>query len=166
MYFEYLKTIGVEIFVLKTCLFYSLKPPLLFNYNIIISFFRSMFRTSRNASKKKLIVIILMITSIYIYFTSNPQNSIYDTYTVYPRVFKSACDCHKNQTVVLKESQTDPTTIVVEFTLNGHSYQVPKSYLKYTNCDLYNTLKRGTNQKIIGYSLYGQDKKYYELIKG
>lgn len=125
-----------------------------------------MFGASRYASKKKLIVIIPMILSIYIYLTSNPQNSFNNTYTVYSKRYKSPCDCHKNQTVILKESQTDPTNFEVELNLNGHSYQVPKSYLRYTTCDLYSTLKRGINQKIIGYSLYGQDKKYYELIEG
>ena len=37
--------------------------------------------------------------------------------------------------------------------------------LENVTCDLYNVLRRGPNQKIIGYSLYGSNKGYYKEFK-
>jgi hypothetical protein len=37
--------------------------------------------------------------------------------------------------------------------------------LQFVNCDLYNVLRRGPNQKVIGYSLYGSNKLYYKNLK-
>lgn len=56
-----------------------------------------------------------------------------------------------------KNSHT-PKTL---YTLNDTQYQD----LKDTSCDLYKVLRRGPKQKVIGYSLYGRDSKYYKELK-
>lgn len=37
--------------------------------------------------------------------------------------------------------------------------------LKNTKCDIFNVLRRGFKQKVIGYSLYGSNKLYYESLE-
>ena len=44
------------------------------------------------------------------------------------------------------------------------TYNMSKEDHDRVNCDLYNTLRRGKNQKVIGYSLYGKERRYYNLV--
>lgn len=85
-------------------------------------------------------------------------------------VFTSKCDCKNNEQIRL-------------FKINDHFYSI-SSVLKNTNakipkynvsklkfessifsCDMYNSLRRGPNQKVISYSLYGKNTFYYKSIK-
>lgn len=43
----------------------------------------------------------------------------------------------------------------------GFEYKVSVDELYRTNCNLYNTLRHGRSQKVIGLSLYGIYKRYY-----
>ncbi len=45
-------------------------------------------------------------------------------------------------------------------------YMVKKEELDEFTCGTYETLRRGHNQKIIGYSLYGENEFYYVKLKG
>ncbi len=41
-----------------------------------------------------------------------------------------------------------------------------KEELDELTCGTYETLRRGLNQKVIGYSLYGKNEFYYVKLKG
>lgn len=75
---------------------------------------------------------------------------------------KSNCDC-KVQTVQLKDYQNF-YEIKID---NIKKYELSKSKfnLGAITCDLYNVLRRGPNQKIISYSLYGINEFYYDRLK-
>lgn len=44
-------------------------------------------------------------------------------------------------------------------------YDINSTYMYNVTCDLYNVLRRGMKQKIIGLSLYGTNEKYYRFLK-
>ena len=87
--------------------------------------------------------------------------------------YTSKCKCRENVTVTLVKT---PKTYVIEIEDKQQTGEesIKKSYIvsrkefeeSIFSCDMYNTLRRGPNQRIISYSLYGQDRKYYERIKG
>ena len=78
--------------------------------------------------------------------------------------YKSPCHCHRNKIIVVRELE-DISDLQVVLTWKKETYTVPKSYINYTTCDLYNTFKRGKNQKVVSYTLFGKKERYNKLIK-
>lgn len=64
---------------------------------------------------------------------------------------------------------------LVQFTNNSYGDEMKKRVVlkeslddlkrEIVTCDLYNVLKRGKNQRVIAYSLYGKNKIYYEQLQ-
>ena len=80
-------------------------------------------------------------------------------------VLTSECSCRKDK-VILEEYKNFYQVKVVEYneTLVRRSFKLDKETVIRSNCGLYNVLRRGIGQKIIGYSLYGTQRRYYNLI--
>ena len=86
--------------------------------------------------------------------------------------FKSSCDCRK-QIVHLNETKYD--FVVSKLKSDGNQttiiskYSIPKntglSETEQFMCNPYNVLRHGPNQKVLSYSLYGNNELYYTLIK-
>lgn len=86
-------------------------------------------------------------------------------------LFRPHCDCLKEEIQIVRS--THDVFIVNRYRLSGESRQVVRSYeLTYDDlapestftCDIYNEFKRGKHQKVVSYSLYGNDSKYYDNL--
>ena len=101
------------------------------------------------------------------------QNTIESKYKLF-----SKCECRRNETVMLskkslnkrsnknqsneyKISNENSDLYEVTSTLNSfNNYIVKEQELDELICGVYETLRRGRHQKVIGYSLYGKEKFY------
>ncbi|CAF0827250.1 unnamed protein product [Brachionus calyciflorus] len=108
-----------------------------------------------NQLKKQfsIIAISLIILLIFSYKHNDNKNDIII------KVLRHDCDCFRDEFVDLL-SNVNKEYFVSQ---NQKSYSINPKNL-FLTCDLYRSLKRGPNQKIISYSLYGKDNRYYNLI--
>jgi hypothetical protein len=83
---------------------------------------------------------------------------------------KSECECRKNQNVYVVRDKRR----IISIYNNAASIRAKKPAIKMNQtefmrrsftCDPYNVLRRGSNQKVIGFSLYGKKRFYYNKIK-
>ena len=98
------------------------------------------------------------------------------------KYLKPYCSCSDiNEFIVIEKKQLNESSYYVLASLiqfsNNESYRdetkkrlVLKENLdelkrEKITCDLYNVLKRGKNQRVIAYSLYGTNRKYYERLE-
>jgi hypothetical protein len=126
----------------------------------------------KNFKKKFLLFLCFLLLILYVVndFYYLRYTLLYKTERLVPEILeinnafqlKSYCDCKKDIIEISRKSDT----YLIKAT-NGQSYSFNKKSINpgATTCNLYNTLRRGTNQKIIGYSLYGTDPKYYINLK-
>lgn len=85
---------------------------------------------------------------------------------------KSKCFCRQNEDINLKKSNLNYTISSI-FYENDNSrrlvkkYSIPREQFESSilTCNLYNSLRRGPNLKVISYSLYGKNPFYYKSIK-
>ncbi len=75
----------------------------------------------------------------------------------------SECNCRKNDVVYVHKIKD---SYQVTTTLKNLIYMAEKEELDELTCGTYETLRRGLNQKVIGYSLYGKNEFYYVKLKG
>ena len=91
---------------------------------------------------------------------SYPKTVIFETFT-------SSCDCRANDTVAITQYGDEYIVNVSIPYLNGFKvYKANIADMNSITCDAYNVLRRGTKQKVVGFSLYGMDDRYYLLLKG
>ena len=76
---------------------------------------------------------------------------------------KSNCEC-RNEGIFI-ESLNTSTYRVWNGNKKHYDVDMEKVKLESITCDLYNVLRRGPQQKIIGISLYGTDDRYYKSLK-
>ena len=83
--------------------------------------------------------------------------------------FSSNCDCKKNKNIGLYKYENyysvklfgdDEQSAKVLYNLTKDEFETFN-----TTCDLYNVLRRGISQKVLGFSLYGKKKFYYNLLE-
>ncbi len=96
--------------------------------------------------------------------------------------FFSKCECRRNESFILSnsnlnkisnKSQTKENEIskeesgLYEFdsSLKNVNYIVKERELNDLVCGVYETLRRGRHQKVIGYSLYGKENSYTGSLK-
>jgi len=70
----------------------------------------------------------------------------------------SKCGCRKNEDIFLNRQNSG--LFAVTSTLNNYNYTVKEAELDELVCGVYETLRRGHHQKVIGYSLYGKENLY------
>ena len=81
----------------------------------------------------------------------------------------SNCDCKKDKNIAIykyenyyavKMYNTDKDSAKELYTISKDEFE--KSNF---TCDLYNVLRRGKSQKVLGFSLYGKNRFYYNKLK-
>ncbi len=83
--------------------------------------------------------------------------------------FKSPCNCKKKYNIVLHKCENDDYSVNQVNTQSGkmrHLYNISAQEFNSISltCNLYNALRRGKSQKVIGFSLYGNDPFYYKKL--
>jgi hypothetical protein len=86
----------------------------------------------------------------------------------------SNCECRKKQPIYITESSSASTSSNINVYMQSNESSINKlfsidkaSFMNITTtCDMYKVLRRGSKeQKVIGFSLYGQNAFYYNKIK-
>jgi hypothetical protein len=73
---------------------------------------------------------------------------------------KSKCSCHKDHITLTNDSLTYTIEYgKVKYILNMNDFDLDAS-----TCDLYSVLSREPNQKVIGYTVYGDNPRYYKQL--
>ena len=80
-------------------------------------------------------------------------------------IFKPKCSC-QNYKIILKREDSKYNVYKLSNYGFTHLYEISTSRLDSSvlTCDYFSSLKRGPNQKIISYSLFGKNLKYYEQL--
>ena len=131
-------------------------------------------------TKLNIILTVALITAIYFYLL-NPNSSksgqiIENDGEIY--TLKSKCDCRKN--IIVKKVDDHKylvnnkyyTNSFFDYNNNNNNTGNIKNdvdYHKYVKnykhtCGLYNVLRRGPKQRVIGFSIYGTNVNYYKPL--
>jgi hypothetical protein len=74
---------------------------------------------------------------------------------------RSRCNCHKDQITM----KTDNISFTIEYGKVKYNLSMNDFDLDASTCDMYSVLSRGPNQKVIGYTLYGNNtERYYKQL--
>lgn len=117
-----------------------------------------------------LLIIIISVFLSYKYFSSS---NIYFTYfnsfiqksSTKPFI-ESVCSCRKEEKIDLTFDPETTNYRVQSSLTNKEEYYLSKDELQNIKCDIHSALRRGKNTKVIGFSLYGKKKLYYNLLPG
>lgn len=97
-------------------------------------------------------------------YTTKPQEKL-----LKETFFKSECDCRQNSYVKLDKYETFYSIKLKNSNDNSTrlQYRINKNDFQNLNitCDLFSVFRRGRNQRVIGFSLYGQNRFYYDKLK-
>jgi hypothetical protein len=123
-------------------------------------------------TKLNIFLTIALIIAIYFYL-SNPSKNKYADDQIF--TLKSKCNCRKDLNI--KKINNSYYFVDKKYSINsyiedktGSSSSVDN--LKYDDyvknykhtCGLYNVLRRGPNQHVIGFSIYGSNVNYYKPL--
>jgi len=82
---------------------------------------------------------------------------------------ESNCECNNDKKIyIIRQNNSFQILFEKGQTKQMESietYDISKLNEMNLTCNLYNVLRRGKNQKVIGYSLYGKNEKYYINLK-
>ncbi len=118
-----------------------------------------------------LVVAVVSLAFLYIYdFDTVNSNTVYfgkiikNVTSQKPGYqYSSKCECRRGELIFLNYNQ-DSDLYEVTSTLKNLTYSVEESELDELTCGVYETLRRGRGQKVIGFSLYGKEKLYTEYL--
>lgn len=125
--------------------------------------------------RNKLVSVVLLITLFWylvLYLNNftvfNNINHIkYDFYMI----LKSDCQCKNDSDIIIFKTNQYDKYYQVNLSHNSldksiHLYNITDEEFKNMNltCDLYKVLRRGRAQNVIGYSLYGKNRFYYDKL--
>ena len=87
--------------------------------------------------------------------------------------YRSKCKCRQNETVYLIKTPKDYRIEVDRRTDRNDSPEIIRSYsvereqfeTSIFTCGMFNSLRRGPNQRVISYTLYGTDRNYYNYVR-
>ncbi|CAF1056648.1 unnamed protein product, partial [Brachionus calyciflorus] len=102
----------------------------------------------------KLKRLFVFIIGVYLFYKYYP-NHFYS----YENQYFSECNCNNSDSVKLYRSKTG--NFFVSYT--NKSYEIDLQSHVFT-CDIYSSLKRGPNQKVISFCLFGNSKRFYYLL--
>ena len=116
---------------------------------------------------KSIVLVILFFIILNEYLKRKEKQFILEN--IINASYKSACEC-KNSITVNTKKLDDCIQVSV---FDNKTQKVSSAYtIEYNDiknsihtCSLFNNLRRGRNQKVIGYSLYGKNKFYYAKLK-
>lgn len=125
--------------------------------------------------------ILILLIFILIVFNENliqkinliEQTNLTETKSF---IIESFCKCsnsYKEYILVNKNILRDFLSVILIREKNGsinsnkYLYSINENEFKKSSktCDLYNVLRRGKHQKVISYSLYGSNTKYYQNLE-
>ena len=112
---------------------------------------------------------------LYAYFFIDNKSIIKPTltrdFTVSHLEFKSTCQCkseksEKSETIFLDKSLQNNTYTIKSSTNKQLNYNFSiDEFESFTfSCDMFSVLRSGPHIKVISYSLYGRDTRYYQSI--
>jgi hypothetical protein len=123
-----------------------------------------MFANCRYGSKFSIVLVGLLTLLYFFDFETINLGDINKTSTRHTvNHLSSKCDCRKNEEIFL--NRQNPDFYAVTSTLNNSKYNVKETELDELVCGVYETLRRGRHQKVIGYSLYGKENLYTGSLK-
>ena len=106
-------------------------------------------------------------SSLKVFYINKTMNCSKDENTVTVETFTSSCECRKNDAISIVQYGNEYFVNVSMPNHNGFKvYKANIADMNSITCDAYNVLRRGTKQKVVGFSLYGMDDRYYLLLKG
>ena len=116
--------------------------------------------------------VILFIVLTVVIFSKNDatlstqvcNNNQVETFYQQP----NQCECRKLTTIeFLKTNRNEGvySVFLKDKSISRLSHWVTLKQLNRTTCDLYNTLRRPMGQKVYAVSLYGKNKRYYNLLE-
>ena len=128
---------------------------------------------------KNLVFILLLFFSIIptlfyilitdaVNFRANDSTSL--TYFDISHVLNSECECRQKESIHMNNHQSHLSINLVDQLRNSTSknlYNITIDEFQglTLTCDLYAFLRRGKNQKVIAYSLYGTNAFYYDKLR-
>jgi hypothetical protein len=82
-------------------------------------------------------------------------------------VLKSNCKCRRNERVIIEKSTSKVKIFLKNKTSSSIVFNklLDDFYGLRFGCDLFNVLRRGASQKVLAYSLYGKQVRYYTKLK-
>jgi hypothetical protein len=113
----------------------------------------------------KIFITLLLLLSIalIVLFVNYDFISLYKTNL---KIFKSECECKKDTKIILMNQNEKSYEIrVVKLEKTIKTYFIENIDSLKLKCNTFSSLKRGKNQKVIGFSLYGKNKRYYNYLK-
>ncbi|CAF0866477.1 unnamed protein product [Brachionus calyciflorus] len=102
---------------------------------------------------KKCIIIFLIIILTFKFREISRNERIH-------KILSHECICFKEKIISIKSTNNQFEKII---DYDGQSYSIDLNRISLA-CDLYKVLKRGPKQKVISYSLYGKNLRYYKVI--
>ena len=106
------------------------------------------------------------IVKIFEAISSQNIGKKYSNYNKYK--YFSNCNCRRNDHISIVKEQTSSENsdlYVVRSILNNTNYIVKETELDELVCGVYETLRRGRHQKVIGYSIFGKNSRYTIALK-
>lgn len=129
---------------------------------------------SLRSNNLKLFALLLINSVIYIWF----YNKIYDlksnklTIKIKEenkiKVYKSICSCKINETIEVEELNKKVFGVyLIKNQSRSLLYNILKKEYNESifTCNMYSSLRRGKNQKVISYTLFSINRFYYDKIK-
>ncbi|CAF0859647.1 unnamed protein product [Brachionus calyciflorus] len=111
-----------------------------------------------NHFKKKVFFILLSVILFLVLSYKLTKLNTYKYKNV--KVLEHECACFKDEKIHLIDRNNGKFLVKI----NEKSYPINMQQNPILTCNLYKSLKRGPNQKVIAYSLYGKNIRYYRLI--
>ncbi len=118
-----------------------------------------------------LVVAVVLLAFFYIYdFETTYSNTVHVGNVIKNLLsqrpgyqYSSKCECRRGDLIFLNYKQ-DSDLYEVTSTLKNLAYSVEETELDELTCGVYETLRRGRGQKVIGFSLYGKERLYTEYL--
>lgn len=103
------------------------------------------------SSKKSIFLLIVLLVFIFL------KSKIFNISKLEFEKIPPQCKCHQDLLILKRNKEND---YLIKF--GKKIYEINSD--SNLSCDLYKSLRRGPNQKIVSYSLYGKNIFYYKLI--
>ena len=130
-------------------------------------FFLLKRRLRVSARKKLFILLVCTISCISLFFKTNYETIL--TNQNNNVIFKSHCECQTYEEIALTKFDTHYQVASLNKLTNKETilYNIEFDEFHKLNltCNLYDTLRRGKGRKVLSYSLYGKQDKYYRKLK-
>ena len=105
-----------------------------------------------------------------VYYINKKYKSLFTTFVLILIIYFTYFAEWTSKTIILKDECKCGKDVHIK-KIGNKNYMINYNDKKYNlhslpvlACNLYHSLKRGPHQKVVAYSLYGKDKRYYEMV--